>query len=210
MSLTDFIEKYFGKFLEKSRVRNPYTILDQKAHIPPTSNEVKTLILYLQAHGMDPIIVGYLAAIKHLKITDIDIQSRLYRPAFALEIYLSSYPPPPPKNWKINNDFHEMIAWISPENGCVLFFIKEEKLPSDILVFDIQKDLESIEMGYPVADVTTLFKMKLKSNNTFDLYQLMCLVRKFDLPKELNNMSLNKQEENNLDFLKRWKILRPK
>ena len=56
-------------------------------------------------------------------------------------------------------------------------------------------------MGCPVADISTLFNMKLTSDREIDLYHLMCLVRRVGIPKSIDNYALNEQGAKNLEFL---------
>lgn len=198
-----FLDKYLTKFLKKCQVRSPFSEEEQKTHIPPTSIEIEKLIPYLQKYDLDPVIIGALAVTKHLRITDEDIRNRTFRPTNALELYVSKFPKNAPDGWKIEKESFEKLAWISPGGGYVLFFG-----PEDIDNLFIQKDPESVEMNCPVADVVTLFKMKLNSDREIDLYHLMCLATRTGMPKDVESIVLNKKGAKNIEFLKRWLTLR--
>lgn len=200
-SIHVFIGKYLDKFLNKCQIRSPFSEEEQTTHIPPTSLEVEMLIPYLQKHELDPVITGALAVVKHLKITDEDIRNRTFRPTNALEIFVSKVPMNVPEGWRIQKESSGRLAWISPGGGYVLFFVSADN-------FSIGKDPESIAMNCPVADILTIFKMKLNSSNEIDLYHLMCLASRTGMPKNLDNLVENKVGSKNLEFLKRWINLR--
>jgi hypothetical protein len=199
-----FIEKYLAKFLAVSQILNPMSEVKGKTLFPPSSAEIEILIPFLQLQDLDPVIIGSIAVVKHLKITDQDIQQREFRPAHALEIFVIKSPQEIPEGWKICNEILDGLVWISPSGGFVIFSIMGTRLSDGSDYFpSIVKDLESVAMNCPVADVSTLFKMKLNSNLVKDLYDLMCLTRRVGIPKNLEDVELNKMQAKNLDFLKR-------
>lgn len=210
----DFIEKYFAEYLSESRIRNPFLeeILNislkislENAPIPPTSREVEELISYLLENNVDPVIVGSIAVIKHIHVTSEDIKSRTYRPTQKLELFVSKILPNPPKGWHVNKKSIGSASWISPEGGCVDFFTIED-------IFDgnaknqniIGRDHESIAMGCPVADVQTIFIMKLNSSRVIDFGDLLTLAAKVGVPKDLDELLWNDTQKKKLEPIRRW------
>jgi len=204
----EFVEKYLSKFLHECQIRNPFIAEGQKVSIPPKSEEVEELILYLQHNHVDPIIIGTIAVIKHLKITDEDIHARLFRPTHALELFITKDPPKPPEGWLIVNESN-VLSWLSPSGGCV-HFLEGKTLTEPTCPYKIEKDLESELMGCPVANVRTIFLMNLNSDREKDIAELMSLAQRVGLPKDLNEQSLNSKQIKNLKFLKMWIKLRLK
>lgn len=67
---------------------------------------------------------------------------------------------------------------------------------------NIEKDPESIKMGCPVADVMSIFLMKLNSFREKDSLDLLILARKLGIPKNIERQSLNSTQKENLSLLK--------
>lgn len=202
--LHQFIEKYLAKFLAMSQILNPMSEVRGKTLFPPNSREVEILIPFLQLQNLDPVIIGSIAVVKHLNITDQDIREREFRPAHALEVFITKTPREVPVDWEISHEITDKLAWISPSGGYVLFSIMGARLSDGSDCFsEIVKDPESVVENCPVADVSTLFKMKLNSNLSKDLYDLMCLTRRVGIPKNLEKESLSSLQVKNLEFLKR-------
>lgn len=61
-----------------------------------------------------------------------------------------------------------------------------------------------------MADLLTIIKMFLDSNDTKDLSDLLSLIRKVGIPKEIEKQLLNERQRNNLKMVKLWKKMREK
>lgn len=203
----DFLEKYFAKFLSESRIRNPIVEEKLDISIPPLCEEVESLILFLQNFDLDPIIIGTLASIKHLKITEADIQMRLFRPAPSLELFVKKPPSLMPPGWK-ETDRAEGICWISPSRGYVDFKMPEDLLPVFKNSEPIEKDQESVEQGCPVASLRSIFRLKLNSEFTNDLSEILSLMRRVGLPSNLEKDLRTEIQWKNFEMIKHWAKLR--
>ncbi|MCE5315908.1 MAG: hypothetical protein LLG04_00915 [Parachlamydia sp.] len=201
--IRDFIKKYLAGYLAECQMHNPFIEGDQYSPYPPTSQEIEELILYLQHVGVDPVIAGTIALVKHLNLTSEDIHARDFRPTHKLEVLISKTLPNPPKQWQLNKESEG--SWISPKGGVVEFLMEEDALKAPNKV---GRDPESVKMGCPVTDVQTIFKMKLNSDWEKDLAELMTLTRKVGIPNDIDNKLWNSIQRKNLNILKFWAKLR--
>lgn len=201
--IRDFIDKYLSGYLAQCQLKNPFLQEDKYTPYPPTSKEVEDLIMFLQNEGLDPVISGTIALIKHLQFTEADIHAREFRPTHKLEVIISKNLPNPPSGWHINKDFR--ACWNSPLGGRVDFVREEEAVQFPNRV---QRDPESVEAGIPVADVPTIFKMKLNSDWDKDLAELMTLARKVGIPKDIKDCLWSDRQKKNMEILIFWAKLR--
>lgn len=197
----EFIEKYLSKYLSQCQKRNPFVEEERYTNIPPTSKELEQLISYLSEKDVDPVIIGSIAVIKHLKLTTEDIHARTFRPTQELDLLISKKLPDPPPGWHCNEEIREISSWISPTGGYVEFLMAQDMLPKND---KIEKDPESIAMGCPVADLLTLFKLKLNSSREKDLADLMSLARRVGIPQEVDKHLWNDIQMKNLELLRLW------
>lgn len=201
----DFIEKYLAAYLSECRAQNPFVKLEQKIPIPPTGKEIEALVSYLINSKVDPVIIGSIAVIKHLHITAEDIKARSFRLTQKVELFVSQFPPNLLSGWQINKNSKVLTSWISPTGGTV-DFLKIEDLFSESVEsqYVVEKDPESVNMGCPVADMQTLFLIKLNSDQERDLLDLLTLARRKNIPENLDKHLWTSTQRKNLDFIKLW------
>jgi len=196
----DFIGHDVAAYLSNSRSK-------ENMHIPPTSKEVEELISYLRSKDIDPIIVGSVALITHLKLNSQDLKD--HNPTKDLDLFISESPlarlPPPPPGWSRDREAVGVVSWISPKGGYVDFLIAGHCFPGQSKIpKKITKDPEFEKMGCPVADICSLFILKLNSSREKDLLDLLSLSRKVGIPKELKKHTLNEIQRENLSLLQLW------
>ena len=148
------------------------------------------------------MIVGSIAVIRHLQLTIEDINARIFRPTQKLELFISQKLPAPPSGWQLNQSPVGLTSWISPTGGIVDFLTARDIFPGDL--YSVGKDPESVTMGCPVADVQTLFLIKLNSDKERDLLDLLLLACKLGIPKDLDNLLWTLQQRKSLEFVRRW------
>lgn len=202
------------KYLSKSRFNGKNT------KFPPTGEEIEKLISFLTEKGLNPVIVGSLAVVKHLKLTCIEIESNLFPPTEQVEFSFSSPSdsfrttqdvdvhvnkslPSPLEGWRRDMESIGVTSWISPSGGFVDFLISGDRLPGgSITVKTVNKDPESINTGWPIADIASIFLLKLNSPRNKDLFDLVALACKVGIPKLTDR--LNQQQTENLETIKMW------
>lgn len=190
--ITDLITE----FLRRSRVKRERT-----EHIPPTGQEVEELISYLREKGVDPVVVGSLAVISHL---DIASQS-VVGPTKDLDLFISEQLPDPPPRWRRDARSIGLISWISPSDGYVDFLVAEHRFPDNSRnLKTIAKDPRSEMMGWPFADLLSLFLLKLNSPRPKDFTDLLLLAKKVGIPKDLERQRLDDQQRENLELIRLW------
>lgn len=196
----EFIKTYLADFLRDSRDK-----LKDKTHIPPTDKEVESLIIYLQEKGVDPVIVGSVAVIKHLKQKGKNFKDDSLDMTKDLDLFVSSSLPNPPTGWRRDLESIGVISWISPSGGSVDFLIAEHRFPNNLKnPKKIDKDPESVLMGCPVADLRSIFELKLNSDREKDLTDLLVLARRLGIPKGLHQQPLNQTQKDNLKLVTLW------
>ena len=94
-SIKNFIRTHIEVYLRFSRL-NAATLGSlssqrETSHMPPTSQEVEDLIIYLKSKGVEPIIVGSSALAQHLKLTEQDMYSAAFRSTKDLDIFVLIY-----------------------------------------------------------------------------------------------------------------------
>ena len=167
---------------------------------PPTPEEAKFLLAYLRENGMSPMVVGSGAVLGHLQITPEE-SAKLGRPTKDLDISINKRPIPPiPYGWRQDMESIGLVSWISPSGGYVDFVVTGHQFP-DGRVNKAPELEQNSPADYPIANLSTIFKMKLCSYRPQDLQDLVMLARKFGVP-ELTG--LNKQQKENLDLVKLW------
>lgn len=200
-----FIDKYFALYLSQCRTNHPFFEDEDHPNFPPTKEELEELMTYLIKNGREPVIIGSIATIKHLHITHADIQSRTYRLANKLELFLPHNLDKPLASWQVKKDSRGHIYWISPKNSVVELFNE-----SNIFIgnnenkFHLEKDLESVDHGCPVADIATLFVIKLNNFGIRDLNDLLLLALKNGIPQNIDALLSNDKQKKNLTFIKKW------
>lgn len=201
MALKDDVWKYFAKFIDQNRKMGQAMDVP---HFPPIGKEIEELISYLKANGVDPIIVGAFAVIKHLKMNEREFQSKDLRATQDLDVFVSSALPNPPPGWRRDRNSIGVISWISPSGGYVDFLMANHVFPDNRKNPDkIGKDSDSNEL--PVADLVSLFQLKLNSHREKDLLDLVQLARKIGIPKNIERHTLNSVQRENLELVKIWK-----
>ena len=207
--LTNYLETHLGNFLEKSRAA-----LGSKGQIPPTTDEIQTLLDYLQSNGLDPIIVGSIAVYNQLrkisristdlipptKHLDIAIAKQEIGVTKDLDLFISRALPNIPPGWKVDRASIGVPSWISPSRGYVDFLIAGAPLAENAgIPKQIKKDPDSEKMGCPIADLQSLFELKLDSSREKDLLDLLVLAKTVGIPRNLP--SLNERQRENLEYL---------
>lgn len=199
-----FVQKYLAEYLAESRMSNPFLQESQRTCIPPTDEEVIALISYLLKFDEDLVILGSVAVIKHMKITREEIHSRFFRPAQKLELFVSKELPAPPNGWSSDRRFEGCGSWTSPRGGVVEFLTLEDIFPGADGNQKIGKDPESVAVGCPLADVPTIFKINLNSDQERDLLDLLNLACKVGIPTDLDALLWNPQQKKRLELVKLW------
>ena len=203
--IQEFIDKYFALYIAECRVHNPFFDAEDEFNSPPTGEDLAAVMTYLKQRHADPLIIGSIAVIKHLLVTNEDIRRRIYRPTNRLEIIISGDLPPPPFGWSLKNNTKSPPTWVSPDGSRVDLFHGKD-LFSEICekLLTLNQDAESARMECPVADVKTLFFIKLELFSPRDLYDLLLLARKLGIPKKLNDLLSTPRQRKNLMFIRHW------
>lgn len=206
------IKEIICRYLYKSRINRKDT------KFPPTGEEIENLISFLTVKGLNPIIVGSLAVVKHLKLTCSEIENNLFPPTEQVEfsfssqndsfratqdVYVNKSLPPPLEGWRRDMRSIGVTSWVSPSGGFVDFLVSGGQLPGGcITVKTVNKDPESINTGWPIADIASIFLLKLNSPRDKDLIDLVVLARKVGIPKLPDK--LNQMQSENLETIKLW------
>lgn len=207
----NFIEGRIGEFLRQSR-----NSTSNQGHIPPNLEEVNILIEYLSEKGLDPIIVGSVAVYTHLRkkrsypkislVRQVDIAIELKEDVTSfgftkdIDLFISKKLPPPPPCWKVDKASLGVPSWISPSNGYVDFLIAGHIFPDNSKnPMKIEKDAELLEMGCAIADLKSLFLLKLNSSRPKDFTDLLALAHIIGIPGKL--IPLNETQKENLELL---------
>src|SRR5262249_36510929 len=122
--------------------------------------------------------------------------------------FVSKEPSLPPLGWKQDKNSKE-LSWISPSGGYVDFVISgKTRKDGSKNMEKVGKDPESAAMGCPVADLQTVFVMKLNSDRGKDISDLLSLARRVGIPNNLEKEELNSTQVKNLELVKQWVKLR--
>lgn len=200
-----FIDKYFASYLSECRVWNPFFESENNTCFPPTSEELEEIIFYLSSNDLVPVIIGSVAVIKYLNITRKDVRAGDFRLTNKLELFVSGNLPSPLSCWQFKERFKGRCSWISPIGSVIDFFNKKNVLFGDSGArFSIGIDSESASQGCPVADVATLFIIKLNNFKIRDLQDLLYLALKTGIPKNLDKLLSNSRQRKNLTFIRKW------
>jgi hypothetical protein len=191
------------KYLAQCRVRNAQESED--THVPPSADEVQFLIQYLKEFGISPAIVGSTALLRHMG-DDVDVQ-RDFRPTADLDIFVNKPPPKQlPEGWRRDPEAVGVPSWISPSGGYVDFLQGGHEYPGG------RKNPSSVEIDnvftdFPTASLKSMFRLKLNSERTKDLLDLVAVARKTGVPGDLG--ALNRQQRENLQQVKQWIEYKP-
>lgn len=192
-----FIKQYLTPYLLQCRTYNPLLESEEITPVPPTSRELEMLVSYLLKNGVDFAIVGSVAVARYLELTKEDIHLRNFRPTHSLEVLITNTLPSPPKGWRLDE---ESMRWFSLKNSHVRFVMSADIFPQEER--NIGKDPESVAMGCPVADLLTLFKMKLNSDRVKDMSELVTLIRKVGFPDNLESQLWSANQVKRLELIK--------
>lgn len=179
---------------------------DGTSKVPPNGKEVEELISYLRENGLDPIIVGSVAIVSHLRLTSQELKNQNFRHTVDVDFFVSKMLPNVPLGWRRDMQSIGVHSWISPTGGYVDFLIAGHRYPDNNQnPKEIGKDPESLKIGWPVADIVSLFQLKLNSYREKDILDLVALARKVSIPeKHLKMLKLNETQLNNLELIKLW------
>lgn len=196
----NFIEKYLSPYLSQCHSFNPLLERIETTPVPPTGKELYKLVGYLKQNNIDFAIVGSVAVARYLELTKQNIREGLFRPTHSLEVLAISALPAPLQGWNL---IEKPKLWFNPKtNSYVQFFNVRDIFPQEAPFNVIGKDPLSVRMGCPIADPITLFKMKLDSGLAKDILELMFLVRKIGLPRDLENQLWDKMQITRLNLIK--------
>lgn len=203
--MQEFIDKYFSEYVKLSRIHNPFIESGLSIPIPPTSLEMQEIISYLKENDLDPIVVGTIAVIKHLKLTNEEIRRGEVRPTARLEIFVSRKPSAPPEGWHVAPPSEDKIFWTSPSGGQASILVAGQKLSNGIQIPEsIGKDPESELAGCPIGNVLSLFQMKLNSSLPKDLTDFLNIAVRIGIPDDLQEDLLNSRQKHNLKAARFW------
>jgi len=164
--------------------------------VPPSRDEVVELISYLNKYKLDPTIVGSAAVLLHVKDPN-------FRPTHDVDIHINKEALPPLlPGWRVDKEATGTLSWISPSGGYVDFLYPSYQFPSGEAMVKIDKQKEG---ELPLADVASIFRMKLNSFRGRDFSDLAGIVRVIGhFPSEKELGKLNETQKENLEFLKQW------
>lgn len=164
---------------------------------PPAVEEIQTLISYLRTNKLDPIIVGALAVVSYLQPV-----GEYFRQTEDVDIFITQSPPSPPPGWTRDRKSVGVPSWISPTGSHVDFLIAGHQFPDGS---EVPKNIEknrNATNNWPIADLTSLFLLKLNSFRDKDLFDLVELANKVGIPDPLKNRTLNETQRNNLETIR--------
>jgi hypothetical protein len=209
-----FIKKYLTPYLLQCRTYNPLLETEGITPVPPTSRELEMLVSYLLKNGVDFAIVGSVAVARYLELMTLThnvgfpdgLEDQLWSATQDIDFFVSQSLPPLPKGWKRDIKSIGVASWISPSGGYVDFLMAGHRFPdSNATPKKIEKDPESINTGWPIADITSLFLLKLNSFRDKDLFDLVVLAHKVGISEDqLRKRSLNETQTNNLETVRMW------
>lgn len=177
----------------------------QSSHKPPSEKELLDLIAYLQDKGLDPIIVGSVAIVKHLKLSSSTDHKNQFRITQDIDLYVNTSLPDLPRGWRRDIQSLGIISWISPSGGYVDFLEYGHKFPgSGQISVHVQKDTDSESVGLPLADLSSIFRLKLQSDRERDFADLLLLARKLGIPKDVERETKDGEALEKLAFIKKW------
>lgn len=214
----EFIDKYIAGFINQSREQHK-----SEESIPPTPQEIEQLMIFLQNKELDPIIVGSVAINKHLQasfnkpkpnsfqnVKELDLviknnslnEIQAFRTTVDIDFFISKTIPNFLPGWQRDKNSIGVLSWISPSGGIVDFLIAGQRFPNNSSTpLTLGKDPESVKMGCPIADLKSLFLMKLNSDRDKDFLDLLVLARTLGIPNDLNKQSLNSNQREQLSTL---------
>lgn len=162
---------------------------------PPQFEETEWLIKYLQDEGLKPVIIGSSAVIAHLGIPEDRIEQD-FRTTKDLDVVVRGRIPEPPAGWRRDYDSPGVVSWISPSGGYVDFLKPGMEFPGGQRVPALSTAPESATL--PVADLQSIFKMKLASFRETDISDLLMLARRGGVP---TLSGLSRLQKENLEYL---------
>lgn len=190
------------KYLAQCRVRNAAEVED--VHFPPSAEEVQELLAYLKENGIQGTIVGSTAVLKHLG-DEVGVHD--FRPTADLDIFINRPPPKQlPPRWQRDMESLGVVSWLSPTGGYVDFLQGGHEYPGGRRnPSNVEQDNSIAE--FPVASLRDVFRLKLNSERTKDLTDLVALARKTGVPGDLGK--LNAQQRENLQVVNQWVQYKP-
>lgn len=194
------------RYLAQCRVKNNLAE-SADTHVPPTADEARGLIHYLQTKHVNAVIVGSVGVLHHLKDTP---EENAFRPTVDLDLFVRVSDTilrkvGPPSGWRTDTQSIGVVSWISPTGGYVDFLTAGHVFPSGEKVpAHISADPTSDET-FPVAHALELFRLKLASMRAKDLTDLLTLAKaRRDVPTPAELGHLNDMQRENLDLIRQW------
>ena len=200
-SFTDKVHGLLGRYLAQCRVKHMSE--QSSVHVPPTSQEVVDLFAYLKLRRIEAAIIGSTAVLHYLQ--DLDG----FRPTTDLDIWVRSSQErlakiPPPPGWCRDTSAIGIVSWISPRGGYVDFISADYVFPGgEKVLASIKVDMSS-PLGFPIATIVDIFKLKLNSFRPRDLTDLLALAKAGKTPSDEQLGTLNETQRNNLWMAKTW------
>jgi len=188
-----------GAYLGSCRKQNRFA---ETGTVPPDVEELKYLLRYLTGYGLNPVITGSSALLRHLTIADEKLGSE-FRPTADVDVFIKGTLPPLPPGWKVDREAVGVDSWISPSGGLVDFIPAGHSFPGGAAYpKSISVDPASAEAGLPVAGIVDLVRMKLDSDRPKDLSDLLLLAQGGGYPAEVGK--LNRRQKENHEFVNTW------
>lgn len=201
MTAADVISTY----LRQCRVRN--TLIESEGvHVPPTPEEVDSLLGYLRDKGVNPAVVGGVGLLHHLGPEN----AKSFRPTVDIDLWVNKVPKPP-SGWRQDPEAVGVDSWISPSGGYVDFVTPSHEFePGNKAPKKIEVDAGT---RFPVGSWKSLMWLKLQSFREKDLADVIALVRKLGRVPAENEFGffgkMTQTQRENLDMVRQWFQLRP-
>lgn len=153
-----------------------------KPEAPPTADELRTLIAYLQNDGLNPVVAGSAGAFHHLALafgnTGKKPLSSVWRPTKDVDLWVAGGKrlPTPPAGWSRDPESVGVESWRSPSGGMVDFMVGGTTFPSgNVTPHEVSVAAKSLP-GIPVADIFWIIRSKLATGRMKDLSDVIDLL----------------------------------
>lgn len=192
------------RYLDQCRVRNG--LVESETHVPPTADEARALMAYLNAKGLNAMVVGSVGVLHHLRGTP---EEGAFRPTVDLDVFVRAPDTRlreigPPEGWTVDAESIGVVSWISPSGGYVDFLTSGHQFPSGERVPASLEQDPKFGKELPVAHAFELFKLKLSSMRAKDLTDLLSLAKARGLPVLSKLGKLNDTQRENYGLIRQW------
>jgi len=180
---------------------------ENESLMPPTAEETTELIKFLQAAGSNPLVIGSVGVLSHLRSVDPNLG---YRPTVDLDLWVTRLPATLPPGWSRDPEAIGVPCWISPSGGRVDFLMPSQALPGSKTPRALEPDESTAGTDFPVASLTSILRLKLNSVREKDLADAIALVRAHQrVPSREELGGLNTTQRENYELLGQWFKYRP-